>query len=80
MGGLQEMDGSRKKWPLVYVDIIEGHPAKCPVCGGSVRHSFFAGENRLGFGILECEDCTAKYVLSRVVFPDSVTDVKPLTQ
>lgn len=67
-----------QKWPLVYVAILDGKPAICPECGGPVRHSFFACEDRLGFGILECEECAARYVLSRVKFPDSITDVKPL--
>ena len=67
---------SEQKWPLVYIAILDGKPAICPECGGSVRHSFFADADRLGYGLLECNHCQGRFVLSRVRFPESVTDIK----
>lgn len=65
-------------WPSVYVAILRKQPAICPECGGTVSHEFFAKQDRLGFGILKCETCHEQFVLSRVRFPESVEDVKPM--
>lgn len=69
---------NNRTWSLVYVDILDGKPALCPKCGGNVEHSFFAGADDFGFGILKCTVCSDQFVLSRVKFPTDRTDVKAI--
>ena len=67
-----------RTWPDAYINIIEGQAATCPKCGGEVKHSFFADEERYGFALLECASCRDRFVLSRVHFPESVKELRPM--
>lgn len=62
---------THKQWTGLYADLVNEklEQAKCPDCQGNLDSMFVAGENRMGYALIWCEDCKHGRRYSRVKVP-----------
>ena len=60
------------EWAKLLSNIYNGTKATCPECGGKICGNIYSNDGKIGFAILECENCKKYVKLSRINIPKGV--------